>query len=179
MVRQGLAIVIGLVSLAVVAVVGLGPAGARQDGTATVAAASPTAAPVVRELLGRGLPPAAPDQTLDLVRYTVAPGARLPIHVHPGMQVAWIESGELTYHVLAGEVPVTRQVNQPIAAPQEIVAAGETTVLRPDDAIVETPGVVHFGENLGDEPVVIWAAMLIEDGQLPAIIVNPRGTPVA
>jgi quercetin dioxygenase-like cupin family protein len=179
MVRQALAIVVGLVTLAVVTVVGLDPAGARQASTATAAAASPTANPVVREVFGRGLPPAAPGQNLDLVRYAIAPGATLPIHVHPGTQVAYIESGELTYHVLLGEVPVTRDVNQPIGAPSETVSAGQTTVLHPNDSIVEAPGVVHYGENLGPDPVVILAATLFASDQPSAIVVNPQGTPVA
>ena len=179
MARQALAVFVGLVSLTVVVLVGLGPVGARQARTEAVAAASPTAAPVVRELLGQGLPPAAQGQNLDLVRYTIAPGATLPIHVHPGMQVAFILSGELTYHVLLGEVPVTRSANQPVAAPSEIVAAGETTILHPNDSIVEAPGVVHFGENLGTEPVVILAATLFASDQPSAIVVNPQGTPVA
>ena len=179
MIRQALAIVLGLLSLVVVAMVGLGPVGARQDATATVPAASPSAVPVVRELLGHGLPPGAPGQNLDLVRYTIAPGATLPIHVHPGMQLAFIESGELTYHVLLGDVPVTRAVNQPDSALTETLTAGQATVLRPNDAIVEAPGVVHYGENLGTEPVVILAATLFVSDQAPAIVVNPQGTPVA
>src|SRR5687767_10509517 len=75
-------------------VVGLGGApGQAQD------AAAPTVAPVVREVLGDGEPVAAPGQSLELVRFTIAPGTTLPAHTHPGMQVAWLEAGELEYTV--------------------------------------------------------------------------------
>ena len=142
------------------------------------AIASPPAAPVVREILAQELPPAAPGQQLELVRYTIAPGSVLAVHVHPGVQLAWIESGELTYQVLKGEAPVTRQVGQQDGDRAEVIAAGETTVLLPGDAIVEAPGVVHYGENLGTEPVVILAATLLTEGLPAAIPVNPEGTPI-
>ena len=151
---------------------------AASTAPATSAIASPPAAPVVREILNRALPPAAPGQQLELVRYTIAPGSVLAVHVHPGVQLAWIESGELTYHVLKGEVPVTRQVGQAGGDRAEAIVAGETTVVLPGDAIVEATGVVHYGENLGAEPVVIWAATLLTKGQPAAIPVNSEGTPV-
>jgi quercetin dioxygenase-like cupin family protein len=142
---------------------------------------SPEATPaVVREVLATGLPPAAPGQTLDLVRYTIQPGTTLAVHIHPGMQIAWVQSGELTYHVLKGEVQIGRAANASAGQPglPEILAAGESTVLVPGDWVAEVPGAVHYGENLGSEPLVLWAATLLETGQPPAIPVNAEGTPV-
>jgi quercetin dioxygenase-like cupin family protein len=135
---------------------------------------------VVREVLATGLPPAAPGQTLDLVRYTIQPGTTLAVHIHPGMQIAWVHSGELTYHVLKGEVQIGRAVNASAGQPglPEILAAGESTVLVPGDWVAEVPGAVHYGENLGSEPLVLWAATLLESGHPPAISVNAEGTPV-
>jgi quercetin dioxygenase-like cupin family protein len=135
----------------------------------------------VREVLAEGHPPAAAGQTLDLVRYTIQPGTTLAVHVHPGMQIAWVESGELTYHVLKGDVlighgPVT---SEPMPGSPLILPAGESTVLKPGDYVVETPGAVHYGENLGTEPLILWAATLLETDQPPSIPVNDEGTPVA
>jgi quercetin dioxygenase-like cupin family protein len=146
--------------------------------------ASPTAAAtpaVVREVLATGLPPSAPGQTLDLVRYIIQPGTTLVVHIHPGMQIAWVESGELTYHVLKGEVLIGRGpvTSEPMPGSPLILPAGESMVLKPGDYVVENPGAVHYGENLGSEPLVLWAATLLETGQPPAIPVNDAGTPVA
>jgi quercetin dioxygenase-like cupin family protein len=146
-----------------------------------VASPSPEAVPaVVREVLARGLPPAAPGQTLDLVRYTIQPGTTLAVHVHPGMQIAWVETGELTYHVLKGEVLIGNgpATAEPMPGSPLILPAGESIVLRPGDWVVEVPGAVHYGENLGSEPLVLWAATLLETDQPPSIPVNDEGTPV-
>lgn len=42
------------------------------------------------------------------MRYTIAPGAQLPAHIHPGVQVASIQSGSLTYTVVNGTATVRR-----------------------------------------------------------------------
>jgi quercetin dioxygenase-like cupin family protein len=184
--RQALALIVGgLLLLGGVAALGLTPSisGRNAQATATVPAiaASPTAAPaVVREVLTGGLPPAAPGQTLNLVRFTIAPGAVLPIHTHPGMQAAYIESGVLTYHVLIGSAPVGRAgdpVTPGVATPSETVEAGQVTELHPGDWVVETPGTVHYGENLGPEPVVILAVTLFTTGEPASTVVNAEGTP--
>jgi quercetin dioxygenase-like cupin family protein len=145
------------------------------------ASPSPEATPaVVREVLATGLPPAAPGQTLDLVRYIIQPGTTLAVHIHPGMQIAWVESGELTYHVIKGQVQIGRAANASSGQPgsPETLAAGDSTVLMPGDWVVEIPGAVHYGENLGSEPLVLWAATLLETNQPPSIPVNDLGTPV-
>jgi quercetin dioxygenase-like cupin family protein len=116
---------------------------------------------------------------LELVRYVIQPGTTLATHVHPGVQIAAIASGRLTYTVLRGEVPVTRAATAGTPGPTETIAAGEVTTLGPGDAVVEYPGAVHFGRNDGAEPVVILASTLLAAGQPPAIVVNAKGTPVA
>ena len=107
-------------------------------------------ASIGREILASGLPPAAPGQSLQLARYTIPAGAKLAVHVHPGMQTAWVESGELTYHVLKGEAPIGRAATAATPGATETLRAGESTVLRPGDWVVEAPGTVHYGENLTD-----------------------------
>jgi quercetin dioxygenase-like cupin family protein len=185
--RRLLGVFVGLLFVVCTASIALtGPTARARNGaeSALFQAASPAteATPAtVREVLATGQPPAAPRQTLGLVRYTIPPGTTLAVHVHPGMQIAWVLSGELTYHVLKGEVQIGRAANASEGQPgsPEILAAGESTVLMPGDWVAEVPGAVHFGENLGSEPLVLWAATLLETGQPPAIPVNEAGTPVA
>jgi hypothetical protein len=76
----------------------------------------------------------------------------------------------LTYTVLSGEIRVERAASNGTPGPVELLMAGETTVLRPGDAVIETEGMLHFGENLGSEPVVILAATLLEADQPPSIV---------
>lgn len=136
-------------------------------------AATPTVAPVVREVLGDGEPVAAPGQSLELVRFTIAPGTTLPAHTHPGMQVAWLEAGELEYTVITGEAPITRAGAAPgTPGPNETLGAGQTTTFLPGDSWVEPGGVVHFGRNAGTEPVVILVASLFETGAPPSNVVE-------
>jgi quercetin dioxygenase-like cupin family protein len=143
--------------------------------------ASPAAASTVvasREVLVEGSPVAAPGQVLQLVRYTIPQGVVLPMHVHPGMQIAWIESGVLHYTVVeGGEIPIQRAWMEGSPEPLEMLGPGESTDLYPGDSVVEVLGVVHYGENLGKEPVVILAATLLEAGQPPAIVVTPAASP--
>lgn len=157
---------------------GLGGSDARQADMAGTPVASPVAS-IGRTILASGFPPAAPGQSLQLARYDIPAGATLAVHVHPGMQTAWIESGELTYHVLKGEAPIGRAETAATPGATEILRAGESTVLGPGDWVVEAPGTVHYGENLTDETVVILSAVLFEVDEPAAIPVNPEGTPLA
>ena len=123
--------------------------------------------PVVRAVLAAGEPSAAPGRKLELVRYTIQPGTRLATHRHPGMQLAFIESGTLTYTVVQGEVAVHQADGG-----SRTIAAGQTGRIAPGEWIAEHEGVVHFGENAGPEVVVILASSLLEAGQPPAIPVQ-------
>jgi quercetin dioxygenase-like cupin family protein len=132
----------------------------------------------VREALVSGLPEAAPGQELSLVRTTIPPGVTLPLHIHPGMQLAWIESGELHYYVVeGGEVPITRAGMEGSPEPAEMLGPGQQTILYPGDTVVEVESVVHYAENLGDVPVVIWSATLLTEGAPIAEVVEIAATP--
>jgi quercetin dioxygenase-like cupin family protein len=101
------------------------------------------------------------------------------MHTHPGMQIAWIESGVLTYHVVSGgSIPVTRD-NGAALPTTELLGPGQTTELNPGDSVVEVDGVVHYGENLGPEPVVILASTLLDPSQLASVVYTPEASPVA
>jgi quercetin dioxygenase-like cupin family protein len=134
--------------------------------------------PSVREVMVAGLPQAAPGQELSLVRTTIQPGVTLPMHIHPGMQIAWIESGELHYFIVeGGEVPITRAWMEGSPEPAEMIGPGEETILYPGDSVVEIESVVHYAENRGDVPVVIWSATLLSEGAPIAEVVEVEATP--
>jgi quercetin dioxygenase-like cupin family protein len=179
--RQRLTVVLLVLAISVVSWIGLANSSHGQDQATPHAghAATPAAASVVREALVSGMPEAAPGLELQLVRYTIQPGTTLAMHTHPGMQIAWIAEGILTYTVVeGGEIPIWRAAFEGNPEPPEMLAPGQTTELYPGDSVVETEGVVHFGANLGDKVVVIWASTLLTEGEPPAIVWEP-GTPVA
>ena len=132
----------------------------------------PSVAPVVRSILAAGQPAVAADRNLELVRYTIQPGTRLPAHRHPGLQLAYVESGELSYTVIEGTVTVhgtdggTRTIG---AARTGTIVAGEW--------IAEDETVVHYGENAGSEPLVILASSLLDAAQPPAVLVPSPSAP--
>lgn len=131
-----------------------------------------------RIVLAQGSPEAANGQVLQLARYDIPRGVVLAMHTHPGMQIAWIESGVLTYHVVSGgSIPVTRAAHDGTPESTELLAPGESTELHPGDSVVEIDGVVHYGENIGADPVVILAATLLDPNQPPAIVVTTSATP--
>jgi quercetin dioxygenase-like cupin family protein len=151
-------------------------------GPGVITAQTPIGTPVsggavVREVLASDQPASAPGQELQLVRYIIPPNTRLATHTHPGVQLARIESGVLTYTVVHGEVPITRASGAGTPGPVEVLRDGQTTKLHPGDWVVERPGVVHYGWNQGSEPVVILATTLLTEGAPPSQAVNDLGTP--
>jgi hypothetical protein len=139
-----------------------GAAASPAAAPSTTAAASKAAAvPVLREVLDNDLkPPGAPGRTLSLVRYTIAPGAKLAPHVHPGVQMASIQSGTLSYTVVSG----TAEVRRAGATTDTPVKGPATIQLGRGDAVTEIGNMVHFGENKTKTPIIILAALLTEDG---------------
>ncbi len=134
----------------------------------------------VRDVLVEGSPEAADGQVLQLVRYDIPAGVVLPMHTHPGMQAAYIESGVLTYHVVTGgSIPVTRAAHDGTPEASELIAPGETTELHPGDSVVEIDGVVHYGENLGPDPVIILASTLLDPNEPASVVWTPQASPVA
>ena len=123
---------------------------------------------VTREVLASGSPTEAPGRLLELVKYTIPPNSKLPVHIHPGMQIERVESGTLTYTVVKGSAKITRSNGK-----EETLDAGQTTRLNVGDALVEVGGMVHYGENETDQPVILLSASLFEEGKPKAILVNP------
>lgn len=139
--------------------------------------ATPTAAPVViaNEVLGRATPVSVDNPELALGRVTIAPGAAIPPHVHPGTQIAAITQGTLTYTVYTGEV-AWYHGDDPAGQPDHIVA-GQTVAVATGDALVETPGSIHRGRNDGTTPVVIYLSTLFPADSPRAILVEATPTP--
>ena len=134
------------------------------------------AAPVVisSEVFAQALPAAVRDAELAIGRVTIMPGAVIPVHYHPGTQVAVVVQGELTYTVFTGDVLWRRAESD--ASGGEAIAIGETVKVRTGDALVESPGSRHQGRNNGSVPVVIYLSTLFPAGAPRSIIVE--GTPV-
>lgn len=131
---------------------------------------------VVRDVVNEGDPESAPGEVLQLVRYTIPPNIKLPAHVHPGMQVNVVESGTLNYTVVEGSMEITRADGT-----GEVLTSGQSTTFEAGDRFTEPEGMVHFGENRTDEPIVLLTASLFEDDEPPSTVVEvtPVATPAA
>ncbi len=116
----------------------------------------------------------APGETLSLTRYIIPAGAQLPVHYHPGIQMASVEQGVLTYHVIDGELPVTRADGS-----LEVITSGQTVELAEGDAWVEPEGMIHYAENLTDGEVILISAALLNTDEAATIVVDLSATPEA
>lgn len=141
---------------------------AAQDATP----GTPVPPAVERDVLAEGTPAAAPEDALQLVQYTIPPHIRLPAHTHPGMQVSTVESGTLLYTVVEGEASLTRADG----TVEVITPASGEVAIEAGDALVEPAGMVHFGRNGADEPIVLLTASLFEADEPPSHLV---ATPAA
>jgi quercetin dioxygenase-like cupin family protein len=152
-------------------------ASATTAGSSTTTAAAGAAGPtVVKDILGTVVdPPGADGSTLTLIRYHIPAGAQLAPHVHPGVQIARITAGELTYTVVEGTAIVRRKG----ATGDEEVTGPATTKLVAGDTVTELDGMVHFGANDTAEEVIIDATLLTKDGKdlaVPVAIPAPATT---
>ena len=123
---------------------------------------------VVRHVLTSSHPLAAPGETFELVEYIIPAGAVLPVHRHPGVQMATVSTGSLTYHVVShGSVTVNRANGD-----QETVGPGRAVTFHRGDSWVEPVGMVHFAENHTDEPVILMSSSLLDDHHPPTELVD-------
>ena len=127
-----------------------------------------TTKPVVRHVLSSSHPLAAPGETFELVEYIIPAGAVLPVHTHPGVQMATVESGTLTYHVIDhGSVTVNRADGT-----EEVVGPGESSAFTVGDSWAEPIGMIHYAENLTTEPVVLMSSSLFDEHEPPSELVE-------
>ena len=117
-------------------------------------------------------PPGGRGRTLALARVTIPGHTQLGLHRHPGVQLAYVQEGSLTYTVERGVVKVYRGAADQDPQVVRRVAAGETGSVHAGEWVIERPRVVHLGANKGDRPVVILLATLFTNGR-PASIPVP------
>jgi len=139
---------------------------------ATPEAVAPVA--ITSEVLGSAVPVTVENPELALARVTVMPGGVLPVHYHPGTQIGVVVQGELTYTVFTGEIRWYRG-DDPTGDPH-MIGPGETVVVRPGDALVESPDSIHQGRNNSTGPLVIYLSTLFPADAPRAIVVE--ATPV-
>lgn len=133
---------------------------AARDVPAQEATPATVTEPLVIEPLGSAPSPDAPGKLLLLLRATIAPGAGLPPHLHPGQLIVAVESGTVAYTILSeGGTSGRGRAGTPAAA--ETIAAGTEVTLGPGEWIVEEPGVVHMAHNPGAEPLVLLVSALV------------------
>jgi quercetin dioxygenase-like cupin family protein len=117
-------------------------------------------------------PPGGRGRTLALSRVTIPARTQLALHRHPGVQLAFIREGTLTYTVKRGVVKVYRGAADQHPDVVRRISAGQTARVHAGEWVIERPRAVHFGANGGDRPVEILLATLFENGR-PASIPVP------
>lgn len=102
---------------------------------------------------------------MSLYSVEVPVGANLAPHQHPGLQMARINQGELTYTVVKGSVEVFEGTSTPGSpVKSKMVNAGTTETFKAGTTIAEKAGMIHQAKNIGTEPVKIDIAILVPKG---------------
>jgi quercetin dioxygenase-like cupin family protein len=137
------------------------------------------APPLILESLGSAPSPDAPGMMLVLLRATLAPGAGLPAHVHPGQFIVAVESGTAAYSIVSEEGESGRgRFGTPTAS--EVITPGPEVMLGPGEWIIEEPGIVHTARNAGEEPLVLLISGLVAaDEPLVQLAETAMATPAA
>lgn len=137
--------------------------------------AAAASAPVPQRIdLAAGYPSFAKGYRLSLTEAVLPPGSGFPPHRHPGMQVAYVQTGTLTYTVYQGKVKIFQGTPGSSQKLVRVLRAGQTGSIKAGQWIIETPRLHHKGANLGHRRVVILLATLLRSDEPPAIPVNPR-----
>jgi quercetin dioxygenase-like cupin family protein len=106
-------------------------------------------------------------KTLGLSRVTIPAGGTIALHHHQGTQVAYIQSGVLTYSVKAGSVTVmTGTADNPMVVRK--IDEGQTGRITAGQWIVEQPSTIHQAANKGNAKIVIYLSTLLKTGAPPS-----------
>lgn len=150
-----------------------GPAPGRADDATPEAEAS-----IVAETLAAGPLVEYPGQTLLQLRVTLAPGAVVPSHLHPGNLVFSVESGEITYTAVEGSIPVSwAGAGTPTA--ETTLNPGDEVVLEAGDWLFEQRGTLHEVRNSGDTPAVLLISALVATDEEFLQVVETAATPTS
>ena len=109
----------------------------------------------------------APGRTLGLSRVTIPPGGTIALHHHQGTQVAYLQSGVLTYTVKRGAVTVRTGPADDSRIVRKITA-GSTGRIAAGQWIVEQSSTIHRAANKGKAKIVIYLATLLKTGAPPS-----------
>jgi quercetin dioxygenase-like cupin family protein len=106
-------------------------------------------------------------KTLGLSRVTIPAGGTIALHHHQGTQVAYIQSGVLSYSVKAGSVTVmTGTADNPMVVRK--INEGQTGRITAGQWIVEQPSTIHQAANKGSAKIVIYLSTLLKTGAPPS-----------
>jgi mannose-6-phosphate isomerase-like protein (cupin superfamily) len=109
----------------------------------------------------------AKGKTLGLSRVTIPAGATIALHHHEGTQVAYIQSGLLTYTVKSGSVTVmSGRADNPAVVRK--ISGGQTGKITAGQWIVEQSSTIHQAANNGSAKVVIYLSTLLRTGAPPS-----------
>ena len=148
-------------AVAAVALVGIGVLVGHvvaQSGGSTVTRTALAQSTKVKGVTGR---------TLGLSRVTIPPGGTIALHHHEGTQVAYIQSGVLTYSVRSGSVTVrSGTADNPTVVRK--INAGQTGKITAGQWIVEQPSTIHQAANKGSAKIVIYLSTLLRTGAPPS-----------
>ena len=98
---------------------------------------------------------------------TIPVGGKIALHHHQGTQVAYIQSGVLTYTVKSGGVTVmTGPADHPTVVRK--INGGQTGRINAGEWIVEQPSTIHQAANKGKTKIVIYLATLLRAGAPPS-----------
>ena len=109
----------------------------------------------------------AKGRTLGLSRVPIPVGGTIALHHHEGTQVAYIQSGVLTYSVKSGSVTVMSGPGDNPAVVRQI-KGGQTAKIRAGQWIVEQPSTIHQAANHGSAKIVIYLSTLLRTGAPPS-----------
>jgi quercetin dioxygenase-like cupin family protein len=109
----------------------------------------------------------AKGRTLGLSRVTIPVDGTIALHHHEGTQVAYIQSGVLTYSVKSGSVKVMSGPADDTKVVRKI-GAGQTGKIAAGQWIVEQPSTIHQAANLGKTKIVIYLSTLLRTGAPPS-----------
>lgn len=100
---------------------------------------------------------------LQLLRIELEPGARSPLHAHPGLELGWVETGTLAVLVNGDAVLLSAEAAER-GGPAPVVPEGIEVYLRPGDRIAYAPGTRMTFRNPGRTPTRLLAATVLPAG---------------
>ncbi len=128
-------------------------------GRADSATPEPTPS-VLAETLASSPLPDLPGQALLQLRVTLAPGAVVPEHIHPGNLVFSVESGTITYEAVE-ESALVMWAGPGTPAADQTLLAGEEVTLEVGDWLAEQRGTIHVVRNSGDTSAVLLISAVV------------------